>query len=77
MTLREGFAQTDRVPSYGSRGFGQIVTYVLYWLKKLNLEYMWGKGVGCKNHMGGRGRLKTSEYRHMGRGYKIAQKTVI
>jgi len=25
MTLREGFAQTPRVPSYGRRWFGQIV----------------------------------------------------
>jgi len=49
--------------------------------KKLNLQFillylrnMWGEGIGWKRHMGGRGWLKTLEYRHMGEGSKIAQK---
>jgi len=44
----------------------------------LYLRYMRGEGVWLKTSYGGRGWLKTSEYRHLGgRGFKMAKKTVI
>jgi len=76
-----GFAQTDRVPSYGGGRFGQIV---IQWLKNLihssscSIYGICGGGVKTSYEgVEGRGWLKTSDYRHMGKGSKIAQKTVI
>jgi len=54
MTLKEGFAQTVRVPSYGGRGgwpnLHITVTFIV--AKKLNLRfillyfrYLWGSGL--------------------------------
>jgi len=77
--LGRGFAQTVRVPSCEGWLNCHITLIVA---KKLNLQlillylrYMWEEGVGWKRHMGGRGWLKTSEYRHIGeRGLKLLKK---
>jgi len=62
MALKEGFAQTVRIPSYGRRGgwLNRHITFVVP-KKSLNLQfillylrYKWG-GVGWKLYMGGGG----------------------